>query len=228
MSVCGFQDWLLIQPRLPLNSLCSWRWLQTSDLPASASWVLGPKVFATPADLEECVLPLSPLCLYLYGPVRHPSLLQDVSGNAAFLAFTPFGFVVLQGNKRVHFIKWWVPVFISRTGSSRITDWGGLWYPCPLSVMGSYDLQPFPKPWVENELMKVVVFLCGILSFQRVSLRVNSLCRQRGHWGLISRETCNWSQHKEGKSPSELSLWVHHSLKATAGLSKATQEHLNT
>lgn len=32
--------------------------------------------------------------------------LQDVSGNAAFLAFTPFGFVVLQGNKRVHFIKW--------------------------------------------------------------------------------------------------------------------------
>lgn len=28
-------------------------------------------------------------------------MLQDVSGNAAFLAFTPFGFVVLQGNKRV-------------------------------------------------------------------------------------------------------------------------------
>ncbi|EDL80010.1 similar to MGC14161 protein (predicted), isoform CRA_d [Rattus norvegicus] len=22
----------------------------------------------------------------------------------------------------------------------------GLWYPCPLSVMGSYGLQPFPKP----------------------------------------------------------------------------------
>lgn len=33
---------------------------------------------------------------------------QDVSGNPAFLAFTPFGFVVLQGNKRVHFLKWWV------------------------------------------------------------------------------------------------------------------------
>lgn len=32
---------------------------------------------------------------------------QDVSGNPAFLAFTPFGFVVLQGNKRVHFLKWW-------------------------------------------------------------------------------------------------------------------------
>ncbi|XP_056111825.1 FERM domain-containing protein 5 isoform X1 [Rhinichthys klamathensis goyatoka] len=31
---------------------------------------------------------------------------QDVSGNPAFLAFTPFGFVVLQGNKRVHFLKW--------------------------------------------------------------------------------------------------------------------------
>ena len=38
-------------------------------------------------------------------------MLQDVSGNAAFLAFTPFGFVVLQGNKRVHFIKWWVSSF---------------------------------------------------------------------------------------------------------------------
>lgn len=34
-------------------------------------------------------------------------VLQDVSGNPAFLAFTPFGFVVLQGNKRVHFLKWW-------------------------------------------------------------------------------------------------------------------------
>ncbi|XP_073425098.1 FERM domain-containing protein 5 isoform X2 [Dendrobates tinctorius] len=33
-------------------------------------------------------------------------LIRDVSGNSAFLAFTPFGFIVLQGNKRVHFIKW--------------------------------------------------------------------------------------------------------------------------
>lgn len=32
---------------------------------------------------------------------------KDVSGNAAFLAFTPFGFVVLQGNRRIHFLKWW-------------------------------------------------------------------------------------------------------------------------
>ena len=31
---------------------------------------------------------------------------QDVSGNPAFLAFTPFGFTVLQGNRRVHFLKW--------------------------------------------------------------------------------------------------------------------------
>lgn len=42
--------------------------------------------------------------------VSHASCLcsdfQDVSGNPAFLAFTPFGFVVLQGNKRVHFLKW--------------------------------------------------------------------------------------------------------------------------
>lgn len=33
---------------------------------------------------------------------------QDVSGNPAFLAFTPFGFTVLQGNRRVHFLNWWV------------------------------------------------------------------------------------------------------------------------
>ncbi|ETE69445.1 FERM domain-containing protein 5, partial [Ophiophagus hannah] len=50
--------------------------------------------------------------LETYGVDPHPckvhaaGVLQDVSGNAAFLAFTPFGFVVLQGNKRVHFIKW--------------------------------------------------------------------------------------------------------------------------
>ncbi|KAM4553591.1 FERM domain-containing protein 5-like isoform 3-T3 [Fundulus diaphanus] len=31
---------------------------------------------------------------------------RDVSGSPAFLAFTPFGFVVLQGNRRVHFLKW--------------------------------------------------------------------------------------------------------------------------
>ncbi|MBW02921.1 FERM domain-containing protein 5, partial [Eschrichtius robustus] len=44
----------------------------------------------------------SPLC----PTVPSPRCAHDVSGNAAFLAFTPFGFVVLQGNKRVHFIKW--------------------------------------------------------------------------------------------------------------------------
>ncbi|TKS73427.1 FERM domain-containing protein 5 [Collichthys lucidus] len=42
--------------------------------------------------------------LETYGVDPHPC--KDVSGNAAFLAFTPFGFVVLQGNKRVHFLKW--------------------------------------------------------------------------------------------------------------------------
>ncbi|KAM5235880.1 FERM domain-containing protein 5 isoform 2-T2 [Ctenodactylus gundi] len=42
--------------------------------------------------------------LETYGVDPHPC--KDVSGNAAFLAFTPFGFVVLQGNKRAHFIKW--------------------------------------------------------------------------------------------------------------------------
>uniref|UniRef100_A0A7N5ZZ22 FERM domain-containing protein n=1 Tax=Anabas testudineus TaxID=64144 RepID=A0A7N5ZZ22_ANATE len=39
--------------------------------------------------------------LETYGVDPHPC--KDVSGNPAFLAFTPFGFVVLQGNKRVAF-----------------------------------------------------------------------------------------------------------------------------
>ncbi|XP_077452662.1 FERM domain-containing protein 5-like isoform X3 [Stigmatopora argus] len=42
--------------------------------------------------------------LETYGVDPHPC--KDVSGNPAFLAFTPFGFVVLQGNKRVHFLRW--------------------------------------------------------------------------------------------------------------------------
>ncbi|XP_066504467.1 FERM domain-containing protein 5 [Hoplias malabaricus] len=42
--------------------------------------------------------------LETYGVDPHPC--KDVSGNAAFLAFTPLGFVVLQGNRRVHFLKW--------------------------------------------------------------------------------------------------------------------------
>ncbi|MBN3307865.1 FRMD5 protein, partial [Amia calva] len=42
--------------------------------------------------------------LETYGVDPHPC--KDVSGNPAFLAFTPFGFVVLQGNKRIHFLKW--------------------------------------------------------------------------------------------------------------------------
>ncbi|NWQ82039.1 FRMD5 protein, partial [Columbina picui] len=52
--------------------------------------------------------------LETYGVDPHPC--KDVSGNAAFLAFTPFGFVVLQGNKRVHFIKCPQPMC-----------WGGSW-----------------------------------------------------------------------------------------------------
>ncbi|KAM6980135.1 FERM domain-containing protein 5 [Aplochiton taeniatus] len=42
--------------------------------------------------------------LETYGVDPHPC--KDVSGNAAFLAFTPFGFTVLQGNRRAHFLKW--------------------------------------------------------------------------------------------------------------------------
>ncbi|KAM9410265.1 FERM domain-containing protein 5-like isoform 1-T1 [Pholidichthys leucotaenia] len=43
--------------------------------------------------------------LETYGVDPHPCKV-DVSGNPAFLAFTPFGFTVLQGNRRVHFLKW--------------------------------------------------------------------------------------------------------------------------
>ncbi|XP_054626420.1 FERM domain-containing protein 5-like [Dunckerocampus dactyliophorus] len=42
--------------------------------------------------------------LETYGVDPHPC--RDVSGNPAFLAFTPFGFTVLQGNRRIHFLKW--------------------------------------------------------------------------------------------------------------------------
>ncbi|XP_023809347.1 FERM domain-containing protein 5 [Oryzias latipes] len=42
--------------------------------------------------------------LETYGVDPHPC--KDVSGNPAFLAFTPFGFTVLQGNRRVHFLTW--------------------------------------------------------------------------------------------------------------------------
>ncbi|XP_068173059.1 FERM domain-containing protein 5-like [Antennarius striatus] len=42
--------------------------------------------------------------LETYGVDPHPC--KDVSGNPAFLAFTPFGFTVLQGNRRLHFLKW--------------------------------------------------------------------------------------------------------------------------
>uniref|UniRef100_A0A674NLL4 FERM domain-containing protein 5 n=3 Tax=Takifugu rubripes TaxID=31033 RepID=A0A674NLL4_TAKRU len=42
--------------------------------------------------------------LETYGVDPHPC--KDVSGNPAFLAFTPLGFTVLQGNRRIHFLKW--------------------------------------------------------------------------------------------------------------------------
>ncbi|XP_035508201.1 FERM domain-containing protein 5-like isoform X2 [Morone saxatilis] len=42
--------------------------------------------------------------LETYGVDPHPC--KDVSGNPAFLAFTPFGFTVLQGNRRIHLLKW--------------------------------------------------------------------------------------------------------------------------
>ncbi|XP_018416871.1 PREDICTED: FERM domain-containing protein 5 isoform X2 [Nanorana parkeri] len=57
----------------------------------------------SPAGAELCFLRKAQT-LETYGVDPHPC--KDVSGNSAFLAFTPFGFIVLQGNKRVHFIKW--------------------------------------------------------------------------------------------------------------------------
>ncbi|XP_034161434.1 FERM domain-containing protein 5 isoform X3 [Pangasianodon hypophthalmus] len=57
----------------------------------------------TPESSERNFLQKAQM-LETYGVDPHPC--KDVSGNPAFLAFTPFGFVVLQGNKRVHFLKW--------------------------------------------------------------------------------------------------------------------------
>lgn len=57
----------------------------------------------TPETSERNFL-LKAQMLETYGVDPHPC--QDMYGNPAFLAFTPFGFVVLQGNKRVHFLKW--------------------------------------------------------------------------------------------------------------------------
>lgn len=31
---------------------------------------------------------------------------QDFTGSTAFLGFTATGFVVFQGNKRIHLLKW--------------------------------------------------------------------------------------------------------------------------
>lgn len=63
------------------------------------------------------------------------SAFQDVSGNPAFLAFTPFGFVVLQGNKRVHFLKWWAKCEKWSDTAHRHFTWrsGLFFFFCPLS-----------------------------------------------------------------------------------------------
>nr|XP_028706693.1 FERM domain-containing protein 5 isoform X2 [Macaca mulatta]XP_045251288.1 FERM domain-containing protein 5 isoform X2 [Macaca fascicularis] len=77
--------------------------------------------------------------LETYGVDPHPC--KDVSGNAAFLAFTPFGFVVLQGNKRVHFIK--CILFASFTAA---IHWAG----------GFKDFSTItPKPLSWNEVTKL-------------------------------------------------------------------------
>lgn len=61
---------------------------------------------------------------------------QDVSGNPAFLAFTPFGFMVLQGNKRVHFLKWWVKKINNKKGKCATVSWSRCWNQTRLSAFG--------------------------------------------------------------------------------------------
>ncbi|XP_026177829.1 FERM domain-containing protein 3 isoform X3 [Mastacembelus armatus] len=43
-------------------------------------------------------------CLETYGVDPHPC--KDFTGSTAFLGFTAIGFVVFQGNKRIHLLKW--------------------------------------------------------------------------------------------------------------------------
>lgn len=43
-------------------------------------------------------------CLETYGVDPHPC--KDFTGSTAFLGFTATGFVVFQGNKRIHLLKW--------------------------------------------------------------------------------------------------------------------------
>lgn len=67
----------------------------------------------------------SPLLVHLYNFVPRLSLwmhvcyvcLQDFTGSTAFLGFTATGFVVFQGNKRIHLLKWYkcVPDLWTRT-----------------------------------------------------------------------------------------------------------------
>ncbi len=77
-----------------------------------ARFFFSAVLFLDSKHLKKCIAHklhpetlLSALCLTV---MCFEIVCQDVSGNPAFLAFTPFGFVVLQGNKRVHFLKWWV------------------------------------------------------------------------------------------------------------------------
>uniref|UniRef100_A0A4W5QIY9 FERM domain-containing protein n=1 Tax=Hucho hucho TaxID=62062 RepID=A0A4W5QIY9_9TELE len=42
--------------------------------------------------------------LETYGVDPHPC--KDFTGSTAFLGFTATGFVVFQGNKRIHLLKW--------------------------------------------------------------------------------------------------------------------------
>lgn len=96
--------------------------MQVFDLPQWAdTWNIRAKLPAKSPDVGDIwrgspsvqgfiSTPVTVSCFFLFELLSHVqvcSAYQDVSGNPAFLAFTPFGFVVLQGNKRVHFLKWW-------------------------------------------------------------------------------------------------------------------------
>lgn len=153
------------------------------------------------ATYEPCITDeqqhFSPFHLYAcITLMRGPSVLQDVSGNAAFLAFTPFGFVVLQGNKRVHFIKWWVSSFPKQAFYTSPAGEGSgshvlcLW-------LGSYGSEP------PQSLASIMItdqgsgLFLGILFFQRgVPESQQPLQREKVYWVnfWVRWETRRWSQ----------------------------------
>uniref|UniRef100_A0A3B4AQQ9 FERM domain-containing protein n=1 Tax=Periophthalmus magnuspinnatus TaxID=409849 RepID=A0A3B4AQQ9_9GOBI len=57
-------------------------------------------------DIHKTELSMSYLYLYYTCTTLVYMCLQDFTGSTAFLGFTATGFVVFQGNKRIHLLKW--------------------------------------------------------------------------------------------------------------------------